>query len=187
MSQHTMIDIETMGTEESAIITSIGACTFSFKENKIISKFYDRVEWKHGQQGRAPDLSTLHWWLQQSPEAQKECIANGKPLRKVLEEFKDWLPKKPMVWGNGPCFDISILEHAFKTLDMGVPWKYHAVRCHRTIKMLATGIAPDPVREGTHHNALDDSIYQAECAMFWARNLRSSVEDEENKEDDPED
>lgn len=174
MTQHVMIDIETMGTNHDAIITSIGACTFSFKENRIVSKFYDRIEWKHGQKGRTADLATVQWWLSQSPEAQKDCIANGKPLHKALADFKKWLPPKPFVWGNGPCFDMVIMESAFKGYDMGIPWKYHSVRCFRTIKMLATGIVDDPVREGTHHNALDDSIYQAECAMVWAKALRAS-------------
>jgi len=187
MSQHVMIDIESMGTEQDAILTSIGACSFSFKENRIISEFYVRCEWRYGQKGRAASLDTFYWWLDQSPEAQQECRSNGKPLRKVLEDLKEWLPKKPIIWGNGPCFDMSILEHAFKQYDMGIPWKYHSVRCHRTIKMLATGLVEDPVRKGVHHNALGDSIYQAECAMLWAQALRASgsCQDENERPESP--
>lgn len=174
---HVMIDIETMGTSQSAVITSIGAAKFCFRRQEILGEFYERVEWMNGQEGRTLDPGTVHWWMSQSEEALAEMRKNGKPLRKVLEQLKDFIPSGAGIWGNGPCFDMSILENAYLQEELGVPWKFWDVRCYRTIRMLVTGLAEELPREGTHHNALDDSIHQAKNAMVWAQALRAKEED----------
>ena len=67
------------------------------------------------------------------------------------------------IWGNGATFDNSIVQRMFEAKGYPVPWNTFGDRCYRTaINMLGR---PPLVRNGTHHNALDDAIYQAQCLM----------------------
>lgn len=76
-------------------------------------------------------------------------------------EYKDE-DTKP--WGNGSTFDITILESLLKDFKIVVPWKFYNIRDYRTFKEYVYD-GKDLERTGTHHNALDDAIYQAEVVV----------------------
>ncbi len=67
------------------------------------------------------------------------------------------------IWGNGADFDNVILTSAYKRNDLELPWRYTNNRCYRTLKSLYPEIKLE--RSGTHHNALDDAISQANHLM----------------------
>lgn len=161
-----MVDLETMSTSNDAAILSIGAVAFG-KEGVSTERFYTKVSLKSCQEhGLHIDAGTVMFWLEQSREAQQALLGYAPPLSDALLQFSHWIGAygKPKVWGNGATFDNVILRNAYKTANMKAPWDFWNDRCFRTLKGLSPGVVL-PDRGGVHHNALDDAVYQAECAV----------------------
>ncbi len=157
-----MIDLETMGTRPTSAIVSIGAVFFD--ERGLGEKFYCAVNLESAMSyGLTVDGSTIMWWLKQSDEACK-ALDTKRTLDDALEDFTDYFlsfgGKDTNVWGNGSDFDNVLLSNAYRAVGSQQPWSYWNNRCYRTMKSLAPSIKHE--RKGTHHNALDDAIYQAE-------------------------
>lgn len=166
---HVMIDLETLGIAQDAIFPIIGACIFSPSTGVITDTFYAHINQADQQAlGRTTTPATIDWWKKQSDAAKREITKPGRPFKDVMDEFSAFLPAKCVVWGNGATFDISILENAFRMLDMQIPWMFWDVRDVRTLNDLASRL-PKPKRvekgqfkfEGVAHNAADDARHQA--------------------------
>lgn len=170
--RHVMVDIETMGTNPDAAIVSIGAVLFNPLIGKISNKtFYVELEWVP--QGRCIDPETIKWWRTQ-PRVAQQALCGLDDLQEVLGAFTQWLPKDCKVWGNGPTFDISILEHAYRQHKIDIPWKYWNVRDCRTVLDMYESKRGGLNRKvsGTKHNALDDAIHQAQTISYiWTQLL----------------
>jgi hypothetical protein len=162
-----MLDLETLDVRPTGVIVSLGAVWFG--DGRTGATFYgvfdleDQVRY-----GRTMNPSTLRWWLKQTPEAR--AVFNAPPTRssQVLADFVDFLGEGTRyckVWGNGADFDNVMLGSLYETYGVPRPWNYGNNRCFRTLKNIgiAQGVI-QPDRTGTHHNALDDAIYQAEWA-----------------------
>lgn len=155
-----MLDLETLSTRPDAAILAIGACLFD--SNGLIigdnANFYATIDPVSCEiYGRHISASTVIWWMKQQ---NKTDTFNGKDsLPYVLQQFKDWIPDNAIVWGNGVDFDNFILSDSYEYLKIGTPWKRHNNRCYRTIKNMAP--KEKIVRIGSHHNALDDALSQA--------------------------
>ena len=91
------------------------------------------------------------------------------PLDAALRAFAQFVKGAAGVWGNGADFDNPILAAAYRRLNMPLPWGAYAGRCYRTLKSLRPDIRLE--RQGTHHNALDDAVSQAEHAVRLLRAL----------------
>ncbi len=153
-----MLDLETLGNGPESVIIAIGAVKFS-KEGITDDLFYTVVDPESCVQvGLKMDTSTVMWWMQQSDAARAAFKRPGEPLSKVLEDFAAWCPDVP-VWGNGASFDNVILSSAYRATGIKRPWSYWNDRCYRTLKSMSKVKFE---RTGTHHNALDDALYQAE-------------------------
>jgi hypothetical protein len=149
-----MVDIETLDTERTAAILSIGACTMVPFTDTLT--FYEEIMIV-GQEARTQSQSTLDWWKTQS-----NYPGGGiRTLPAVLTSFSRYLSSlraEPIIWCKGTDFDTAILAHAFKQLEMEVPWKYSAVRDFRTLKKLfPVPAVPNP----NAHHALGDALHQA--------------------------
>jgi hypothetical protein len=161
-----MVDIETMSTQNNAAVLSIGAVAFS-KEGVSEERFYTKVSLKSCEDyGLHIGADTVMWWLGQSREAQQALLGYAPSLPDALLEFSQWLGRfgKPKLWGNGATFDNVILRNAYAVAGMKAPWDFWNDRCFRTLKGLSPSVVL-PDRGGVHHNALDDAVYQAECAV----------------------
>jgi hypothetical protein len=156
-----MVDLETLSTRSNAIIVSIGAVYFD--ETDIGDTFYRRIDISDSiRSGKyALDADTLKWWLKQSDEARQELTSSDSgEVKEVLKEFASFIKdKEHRVWGNGAAFDNVILQNAFMLSGIYPPWVYWNDRCFRTVKSMFSDI-PEPGRQGTHHNALDDAKHQ---------------------------
>ena len=170
-SLHCMIDLETMSSNSNAAIVSIGACTFSASVG-ITGKFYINVSLQDCMKyGLHVDSNTVMWWLKQSEEARSALDADPKAPLHVqpsklsdalteLEKFLNYRMHEYKIWGNGATFDNVVLANAYRALGDFMPMNFRNDSCYRTMKN-TFGI-PLPERKGTHHNALDDAVYQAE-------------------------
>lgn len=166
-----MIDLETLGTDPSCPVISLGAVFFDVDTRQLGPSFYMALD--VGEQmnyGRLPSADTLKWWMQQSGAAKKVFKEEAKPARDVLELFCKWVKangKGVNPWGNGAHFDISIMENIFKQYSIKCPWLFYNVMDVRTFKRFRAN-GKKLVKSGVAHNALDDAISQA---MYVLENL----------------
>lgn len=162
-----MVDIESLSTRKNAHILSIGIvdmhnfdCHYSC--NISLGKPYHS-------QNRHIDEGTVAWWMSQSDEARKSAFdpEHGSiSLQDALRNLRHWFNSNNMkkIWSHGSVFDTVILEDAYDQIGVTCPWRFWDVRDTRTvidIARRATGSSMEPIREGTHHSALDDAIHQA--------------------------
>lgn len=168
---HVSIDLETIGLHPGYCIVSLGAVVFDPRGNIVTDQtFYREFDYAAQQDdGLKIDEKTLAWWEDQSPKA-KEALYGLDDLKTELIEFSRWLPKDCKVWGNGPVFDIAILEHCYLLYGLPIPWKYWNVRDCRTVldmyESARGGLNTKAV--GDKHNALYDAKFQAQnlCRMW---------------------
>jgi hypothetical protein len=174
------IDLETLGKRYDAPIVSIGVQQFDRNTGKLGQTFYRVVDLDSAVKAGRVDGSTVAWWIEQSARA-KTVFSKDTPkvgLATALDDLARWMrafPGEPRVYGNGATFDISILEYAYDHGGVGLkePWQFWNVRDMRTLldaaryeRAAQTPVAP----VGTHHNALDDAIYQAQViAHCWMK------------------
>jgi len=166
---HCMIDLETMGLTPDSAIVSIGAVIFDprYQVTNKHKTFYVELDWES--QGRHCDPKTKIWWAAQGDKAR--CALNGlEELPDVLTDLSDFLPGDVRVWGNGPTFDISILEDTYRQCNIEIPWKFWNVRDCRTVLDMYESKRGGLNRGlgGIKHNALDDAINQANnISKMW--------------------
>lgn len=178
MTLRIMVDLETLSSKSNAVIVSIGAVPFDPETGVDVGRpFYEVLA--RGDQtgyGRHIDPSTIDWWLQQSeaaravfkaPATSSPELALGRFSHYVfhLAELAGLKPEDAQVWGYGSTFDNVVLRSLYQDVGLKAPWSYRCDRCHRTLMSIANGLVEMPAREGTYHNALDDAIYQAKCAV----------------------
>ena len=173
-----MIDLETMGLVPGSPIVSIGAVVFDPRYNRVTkTTFYSELDWADQQnEGFVIDEKTLAWWDEQGEKA-KEALCGLDDLKAELIRFAKWLPQDCKVWGNGPSFDIAMLEHCYRHFKLPIPCRFWEVYDCRTIKYMYESERGgfDRKSGGTKHNALDDAIFQAQyvCEMWRSLILRS--------------
>lgn len=171
-----MIDLETLATDEDTVVVSIGACTFDVKTGEVAkSSFYMILEMQDQlNRGRKLSADTLKWWIGQEEKAKQMFHEKAQSPLNVLNTLATWLrqvspdSRNLKVWGNGSTFDISILQHMFRMYNMKCPWGYNGVMDVRTFRRFVANGEKIP-NSGTAHNALDDSIAQANFVVKHAR------------------
>lgn len=166
-----MIDLETMGTTSNCAIVSIGVVLFDPRKGVLKGgTFYSELDWKN--QGRKIDKSCYYEFWKKQPKQVRKQLKGEENLEDALIRLSEFLPKGVKVWGNGPTFDISFLEHAYDSLLLDVPWKFWNIRDCRTIldmyKSKRGEIGYYGFADENNHNALDDAINQARkvCEMW---------------------
>lgn len=157
-SNHIMVDLETADNVATAAIVSIGAVIFAGP--RAGETFYTAVDLQSSlTAGLTMSVDTMQWWGNQSAEARAVFDDPMRvPLVEALAAFDEFVPEGAKVWGNGASFDNAILAMAYRLCGLDLPWKFWDDRCYRTV----AAHLPRRVQQGTHHNALDDAISQAD-------------------------
>ena len=136
-----MVDIETLGTGNHALILSIGAVPFHLSSGFIGGPKLWVLDWTdYPQMVDQFDQSpvTFHWWLQQSDDARHHFNMPKTAVARALAEFRDMVGERN-VWGNGSTFDNVILHHAMRTFGHE-QWSFRRDMCYRTIRNLAHNV-----------------------------------------------
>ncbi len=163
-----MVDLETLGTSESAVILSIGAVKFDpmWREgaSRILDGFHVAVDPASAQQsGGTIDANTVSWWMHHERAAARNSLQemSKQDLFSALDGLAMWMNTDTIagVWGNAPSFDCSILRHSFTRVGLDAPWKFWQDRCYRTLSVIGRDV-PKPC-EGIAHTALADATNQA--------------------------
>lgn len=181
MSKDIMLDFETLGNGPDTIVISLGACVFDLETGLIGSTFYMAFDIADQQKvGRTFTPDTLKWWFSQSGAAKKVFHEKAKPTLEVLQTFAAWVGAQASIskvtpWGNGATFDISIIESLFKQFNIKCPWLYYNVMDLRTFRRFIAGNTKIE-KEGTNHNALDDSISQAKFCIEHYKFFKEMIE-----------
>ena len=171
---HIMVDFETLDTKPTAVVLSVGMVMFD--ENKIRGYRYFKFDVQTQlDAGRTVSAKTLAWWTNQSEKAREVLSPHVTDITLVTfnDQLTTWLLERGIrtedahVWGNGNDFDIPILNSI--TDEFGPFYDHWNTWCFRTFNKM-TGCKQMVIRKGTHHNALDDAMYQAECVLAaWAK------------------
>lgn len=186
---HLMTDFETLGTDPDSVVISLGVAAFN--RSGILDKIMFEFEFdKQEAMGRTIDPDTLAWWKNQSEDAQKQLIVSDFAIDfpeffRLFEEFIDKNlaklgedRKQLKIWGKGADFDVVILTDIYRRHHpqgkRALPWKFWGVKCYRMFESM-TDCGKLATRLGTHHNALDDAIFQAECVIKILQRSKKDV------------
>lgn len=164
-----MLDLETFGTGKDACICQIGACYFNRQTAEIGKTFKVNIDARTSvKAGAVIDADTVYWWLSQSPEAVKS-ITEGplQDIRLAILDLNLFMIDAKYVWSHS-TFDFVILSNVFKQLDIRPNFRYTSSRDIRTLTDLS-GLNKNDykklVREGVHHDALDDCKFQVKYCV----------------------
>lgn len=158
-----MIDIEGLATGPETTILTIAAQEFDPLQRNLFGRdYYVRVDLE-SQEGRTIEQGTIDWWATQATEVREEAFSEHDrvPLQEALQGLHRVVWHARRVWAQGPTYDMNILEHAFKSLGMPLPWRYYSVRDSRTLFSLC----PDLERYPASHHALEDCRRQ--IRLLW--------------------
>ena len=151
---HLMIDLEGLATGPDTTILTIAAQAFDpFGSGYYEQHYYARVTLE-SQENRTIDDGTIEWWATQPSVVREEAFNDeGRvPLDQALDELGKLIWNSKFLWCQGPTFDCTILEHAYKSYNKPLPWQYYMVRDSRTVFSLW----PDQPIPPTSHHALED-------------------------------
>ena len=164
-----MIDLEGLGTGPDTTILTIAAQSFDpLGSGYYDQKYYARITLE-SQENRSIQQGTIDWWAIQPAAARHEAFnEEGRiPLDQALEELGKLIWKSKRVWAQGPTFDCTILEHAYKSYGKPIPWQYYNVRDTRTVYSLWPGLPKPP----TSHHALEDCRRQIDLLQLTLRHF----------------
>ena len=149
-----MIDLEGLATGPDTTILTIAAQAFDPLGNGWYDQqYYARVTLE-SQETRSIQQGTIEWWATQPAVVRDEAFAEEDriPLDQALDGLGKLIWHAKRVWAQGPTYDMNILEHAYKSYGMALPWNYYSVRDARTVY----GLWPDLAKPPTSHHALQD-------------------------------
>ena len=164
-----MIDVESMGKGADAALVALGAAFFDIRTQTIGPTFLRTINLATAvRDGGTMDPSTVIFWLRQGDAARHSVAYNGQDIRKVLQDFSDWIKEtcrhedvRP--YGNSNSFDLPKIETAMERIGIKTPWHFINVRCFRTMRAMYPSVEYNPAEKGDGaHNALQDAKFQVE-------------------------
>ncbi len=171
-----MLDIETMGTDNNAMIVSISAVQFNIETGNTAAEFEVGIDWKEQiDNGAKVDVETFKWWLKQEKDAQnslfdifQQSVHDALYLfnKWILDNFKD--VKKVDLYGNGSTFDNVIVRNLYKRHNIEFVLPYWCDKDVRTLMAITNTNAKDFEFKGIKHNGLHDCRHQINyCSIAY--------------------
>lgn len=163
MTQHIMLDIESLGTRPGAVVMSAAFVRFSDLASCSVNMSIPDQQ----ALGLEIDPATHAWWGTQPPEAWAAAISNPTPLQAALAYLHEWYAwaaaGEAMVWCHGASFDAPLLGEVFRRAGRATPWQFWSIRDTRTLYQLAD-VDPKAFATGAPHVALNDAMAQTHAA-----------------------
>lgn len=178
-----MVDLETLGVNQTAPIISMGAVLFDPRaqdtfEGLYARAFYIGVDIEDAVNICGPaEGGTIKWWFGQSDAAIKRVIGGeNASVRESLDKLWRYtmtrdnrspdairaLPLPQKIWAKDPDFDCRILQNACAKSKCVYPFHFSNGRSVRTIQDLAFPDGDLPrFKGGVYHDARDDAVNQA--------------------------
>lgn len=174
--KHVMVDTETYSTSPVAVMRSVGVVVFNLDgipEPQAVMHMGVSIE-DQLMIGSVIDQSTVNFWREQEAYKRKRLLGTSQvDLQIVLDRLQDVVifMSDPCVWGHGSCFDIPILQNAYRASGRKEPWVYKNVRDTRTLFALAG----HEYKAKGGHDALDDAMNQALAVISAYAKLKGGV------------
>lgn len=168
MTTHAMIDIETLDTEPSSVVLTVGAVKFN---PYTLHEPNSRMLWRPTVDAqlaanRTASESTLEWWSKQDAAIRESTFTeDGRiSLEQFFAELNKYLVGVDKIWCQGPQFDMVILEDMFKQFEQHRNWAYWQVQDCRTIFNMMPADPRKAIQQNLH-SADDDAYWQAVCVQ----------------------
>lgn len=205
MSKDVMLDFESLGLGEKAVLLALGACTFDTVTGEIGAQFYAGID-PRTQQGRDIDPSTVIWWLKQDQSAREKItlsvdladkleagVPEGTPEEEVNELYENSahsihnVARAFIAWYEAVCADAGeavqvwtngAVDHAWLQSMMDYCGYKNPVKfwLQRDYRTLkALFPTVKAERFGQIHCALDDAIHQAKHAVVLLQCHNSDI------------
>ncbi len=175
-----MLDLETMGVSNNALIVSIGACFFNPLNDSIGKTFYTNINMQSAIDiGCKFDANTIKWWMHQTNEARIALFKHTIDICDVLHSFNSFINlncdniSTINIWSH-VTFDHVILEETYRKAKIKPAFHYTSARDIRTLTHFV-GYIKTGERIGIHHNALDDCLYQVTYVSAMIRKLNETL------------
>ena len=172
-----MLDLETLGNGKDKCICQIGACYFDRDTGEIGETLKINVDAAtHEKYGAKLDASTVYWWLSQSKEAQASILANPKEdIVSAMNKLNTFLAGAKCIWSHA-TFDFVTITDTFKQLSIKPLFNYRAARDIRTLVDFGKVTVDKQLREGIHHDALDDCKFQVKYCVAALNKVKARVD-----------
>ena len=175
MATHAMIDIETLGTEPTSVILSVGGVKF---DPFTSIEPFEGKHWKldvdaQTDKNRLVDDNTLQWWAKQDAIIQERAFSTDDrcDVDTFMKDLNKWLVGCETIWCQGPQFDMVILEDFFKTFEHHMNWFYWQVSdCRTLFKMMP--VDPRKAIQENLHDAQADAHWQAVCVQQFYKDFK---------------
>ena len=187
-----MVDLETLGTRQDAIVLEISAVEFNCHTGEIGEVFDAKLDIdEQVQYRRSLNRETLQWWFKQDEEARKNIFDEDVDIirfniSRALAEFSNFVERcnnkcnsdsdrrVVKLWGNGSIFDIGILQNMYENgiIKMKLPWKFWAVNDVRTIVDLNPDVKKNCKFDGTPHCAVDDCKHEIKYLVETLKTIK---------------
>jgi hypothetical protein len=165
-----MIDFETLGTRESAVILSVGLVYFSFQD--VGPQLYLTFSLEEQLlKGRTIDDATVNWWIKDK-ERKRElenllCSMHGSDLDDIQLTLAE-MDKPSLIWSRG-CMDFHILNNILG------PEHSFPFYVHRDVRTLDVLWKPSDVPT---HNALADAQLQVKQVQEVQRRWKNGMKEQ---------
>ena len=156
-----MIDLETLGNTNNAVVVQIGACYFNRHTGEIGEKFSVNIDADSSlREGFEVTGSTIYWWLEQEYNARSSIISGEKKMvGRAMVLFNRFLEKAECIWSHA-TFDYVILLNHLNKLNIKPSFSYRSARDLRTLTDLVKIDPKSYKSDGVLHNGLGDCIFQ---------------------------
>lgn len=175
-----MVDIESLGVGKNCCIVQIGACYFDRLTGEIGETFKVNIDARSAvRSGANLEADTVYWWLSQSKEAIASITAD--PLLEITDAFNQlntFLQPAKCVWSHA-TFDFVAITETYKRLNIKPLFRYSTARDIRTLVDLAKISVSSVVREGLHHDGLEDAKHQVKYCVEAFKKLEKKREKNE--------
>lgn len=176
-----MIDLETLGTDDDAVVLSIGAVFFDPRAG--LGNTYERAIkiQKQIDMGRTITGDTFLWWIRQKDDARNDLSEKmniALEIEEVMVEFANFVadngpgPRKLKPWGNGSTFDVTMIQSLMNSVKVKVPWVFYNIRDLRTFREYVANNEKVEA-SGIKHSALGDAISQATFVINHTKKIRA--------------
>lgn len=165
-----MLDLETLGHKENAVIIQIGACYFN--ENEVLDTFFRDIDAKTSiNAGFEMSVETIDWWMKQRV---RPYIKKGISVQNAITEFNWFIKKANRIWCH-VSFDCPIIMNHFNRLSINPKIHHTQFRDLRTLVDLAKLDVREYPDIGVHHNALDDCLFQVQYCIDGLKRISNVI------------
>lgn len=170
-----MLDFETLGNGRYKALCQVGAVYFDRITGELGSAFKANIDAiSHERLGGLVDAKTVYWWLSQSDAARQSILAEPKlPIVEAVTTLNDFLEPAARIWSHA-TFDFVTLLQTLEDLHIKPKFSYKAGLDLRTLVYLAGTKVDKVVREGTHHDALNDCKHQVKYAVAALNQIKAN-------------